>query len=140
MDMIDLRPQLFLVYNAEAGLFETVRHTVHRLVSPATYPCSLCALTHGIVTMRREWKEFLNTLNIDVVFYHRDDFAQAYPHLGKGGGEETALPAVLFAPVGREPKVMINAEELAAMADVSVLTQLIRKRLPLPQNRRSAAA
>lgn len=27
----------------------------HKLISPATYSCSLCALTYGAVSMKRSW-------------------------------------------------------------------------------------
>ncbi|MEP0188880.1 MAG: hypothetical protein ABJP70_05645 [Erythrobacter sp.] len=127
--MIALRPQLFLVYNADAGLLGAIAHTIHRFFLPSTYPCSLCALTHGHVAMRRDWKSFLNTLDVDVVFCHRDDFSDAYPHLGMGGDNEVNLPSVLFARVGAEPSVIVSAEEMNAMADVFELIDLVRDRV-----------
>ena len=128
--MIALRPQLFLVYNADTGLLGAIAHTIHRFFSPSTYPCSLCALTHGHVAMRRDWKLFLNTLYVDVVFYHRDDFSDAYPHLGRGGDDEVSLPSVLFARVGGEPSVIVSTEEMDAMANVYEFIDVVRERVP----------
>lgn len=31
----------------------------HKAVSPDTYPCKLCALTHGYIGMRDAWRKFL---------------------------------------------------------------------------------
>ncbi len=138
--MIDLRAQLFLVYNANSGLIDAISHTVHRFCSPKTYPCSLCALTHGRVAMRRDWKQFLNSLEVDVEFYHSDDFTAAYPRLGTGGEAEVRLPAILFAPVGREPSTLIGSDELDKLADLSELIAMVRERLSRGQRRRSVRA
>ncbi|MEE4288412.1 MAG: hypothetical protein V2J14_03500, partial [Erythrobacter sp.] len=64
--------RLIFVYNANSGLAEAIRHTFHKQLFPASYPCSLCALTHGLVSMRGEWKRYWQALDAEVVFHHRD--------------------------------------------------------------------
>ena len=49
-------PRLLVVYNADSGILNALGHAVHKLVKPETYPCSLCAITYGAVSMRKEWK------------------------------------------------------------------------------------
>ncbi|MEO1489110.1 MAG: hypothetical protein AAFR88_06710 [Pseudomonadota bacterium] len=115
------RPRLVLVYNADTGLIEALMHAVHKQFFPSTYPCSLCALTYGAVSMRGDWKAFWQGLDAEVSFFHRDDFTQAFPTLGTGGVREVTLPVVLMSEAGEEPRVLISNEELDAMADVDEL-------------------
>ncbi|MEM6586369.1 MAG: hypothetical protein AAF692_11500 [Pseudomonadota bacterium] len=123
------RPHLICVYNADTGLIEALMHAVHKAVRPETYPCSLCALTYGAVSMRGDWKAFWNGLDATVSFYHRDDFTRDFPTLGTGGVREVALPAVLLSEAGEEPRVLIPAHELDAMADVDELMERVSAKM-----------
>lgn len=71
--------RLIFVYNAEAGLIDGVIDTIHKIVSPATYPCSLCAVTYGVIGMRRRWRNWLAAAPLPAVFHHRADFRIAFP-------------------------------------------------------------
>ena len=129
--MTDTKTRLICVYNADTGLIEALMHAVHKAVRPETYPCSLCALTYGAVSMRGDWKRYWNSLDADVDFYHRDDFTEDFPALGTGGAREVALPVVLISVAGEEPRVMISNEELDSMADVNELMARVTSELPL---------
>ncbi|NQX94945.1 MAG: hypothetical protein HRT64_08525 [Erythrobacter sp.] len=129
--MTDTKTRLICVYNADTGLIEALMHAVHKAVRPETYPCSLCALTYGAVSMRGDWKRYWNALDADVDFYHRDDFTEDFPALGTGGAREVALPVVLISVAGEEPRVMISNEELDSMADVNELMARVTSELPL---------
>ena len=123
------RPHLICVYNADTGLIEALMHAVHKQLWPETYPCSLCALTYGAVSMRGDWKRFWRGLDADVSFFHRDDFTQDFPALGTGGAREVALPSILISEGGLEPRVLISNEELDAMADVEDLMEVVSAKL-----------
>lgn len=114
--------RLLIVYNAEAGLIAGVKDSLHKLLRPDTYPCSLCALTHGSVRMDPAWKRFLSRVPAEVRVYHRPDFRERYP------GLELALPAVL-AERGEETRVLIAADELRTIGTVDGLIACIEKRL-----------
>jgi hypothetical protein len=122
--------RLIFVYNANSGLAEAIRHAFHKQLFPASYPCSLCALTFGLVSMRGEWKRHWQALDVKVVFHHRDDFTAAYPMLGTGGEREVALPCVLLGEGGDEPRVLIAKAELDAMTGLGDLIGALRQRLP----------
>ncbi|MEL6738754.1 MAG: hypothetical protein AAFO28_07490, partial [Pseudomonadota bacterium] len=98
-------------------------------VRPETYPCSLCALTYGAVSMRGDWKRFWRGLEARVDFYHRDDFTRDFPTLGTGGAREVALPSILLSEGGLEPRVLISNEELDAMASVEELMEMVSAKL-----------
>ena len=114
--------RLLIVYNAEEGLLAGVKDSLHKLLKPDTYPCSLCALTHGTLRMDRRWKHFLDRMPVDVRIYHRPDFRARYPHL------EIALPAILYEQEG-QTVLLIAADELAKIDSVHTLITCIETRV-----------
>lgn len=70
--------KLLFVYNADSGMVNTIKDIGHKLLSPATYGCFLCSLTHGTFRENPEWKEFRNTSPIEMEFLHRDEFENQY--------------------------------------------------------------
>lgn len=106
---------LIFVYNAPDGIVAALIDAVHKLVSPATYPCSLCAVTYGAVAMRRDWKAYLARLPHPATFYHRDGFRRAFP------GLNVPLPAILIAEAGAPPRLLVDSATLDAQADVANL-------------------
>lgn len=115
--------RLILVYNADSGLLNAAKDAVWKVVRPSTYPCSLCALTYGWVSMHQRWRRFLVGLPQDRVLHHRDDFARAFP------GQGTALPAILLAGDDAPPQVLVSAAELDALPDLEALIALVTARL-----------
>ena len=115
--------RLLLVYNADGGIVSMVKDAIHKVVSPATYPCSLCAITYGPVSMHGDWRRFLDSLPIDVVFHHKDDFGEAYPDHG------IALPVVLVASNDDKPQVLVSADELDETQGTTELIALVEDRL-----------
>src|SRR3954467_6060768 len=82
------RPALVFVYNAESGVFNTLADAAHKIFSPRTYACNLCALTHTALGMRGEWKRFLEGLGVPLEFLHADELRSRYRLKG------VPLPAV----------------------------------------------
>ncbi len=72
---------LIIVYNADEGLGAMLFDAVHKLVRPDTYPCDLCAITYGPMAMRGAWRDWLKAQPFAAEFYHRQDFARAFPAL-----------------------------------------------------------
>ncbi|MCB2410485.1 hypothetical protein [Hymenobacter lucidus] len=115
-------PQLVFVYNANAGRLNALLDLAHKTLAPATYPCSLCAITYG-VRMRPEWKSFVESLPVGAEFLHRDEFGAVYPWLA-----QTPLPAVFLKDDFGELNPLITAQELNR-ADLTGLMQLVQQRL-----------
>ncbi len=115
--------KLLFVYNANAGIAAGIMDSIHKTVAPATYPCSLCAITYGIVRMDPRWKAWLKAQPFEIVFYHRPDFRAAYPEL------LVDLPAILIDREGAL-ETLVAAEEFAAAATVDKLIAMIEQRLP----------
>lgn len=117
---------LIFVYNAPDGIGAALIDAAHKLISPATYPCSLCAVTYGAVAMRRDWKAYLARLPHPVKFYHRDGFARAFPEV------DVALPAILIADAGAQPRVLVDAATLDKQTDVASLIATLEAALSAP--------
>ena len=115
--------RLIMVYNADGGWLNAVKDAVWKVVRPLTYPCSLCALTYGWVSMHGSWRRFLAGLPQESVFHHRDDFARAFP------GRDLALPAILLDAAGGDLHVLVSAAELDALPDLDALIALVAARL-----------
>ncbi len=116
------RERLLIVYNADAGLLAGIKDSLHKLLKPETYPCSLCALTHGLVREDPVWARFLARIPYETRVYHRPDFRARYPH------RDVPLPAVLIDREG-EVSVLLGARELASLATVDDLISEISQRL-----------
>ncbi|MDH5387945.1 MAG: GTPase [Gammaproteobacteria bacterium] len=87
--------KLIFVYNADSGLFNTVSDIAHKVLSPKTYSCNLCALTHGHFKIKQEWVEFLEQIDTELEFLHRDEFLKKYHQ------DNAELPAI-FIEVNNE--------------------------------------
>lgn len=73
-----MKTKLLFVYNADGGLFSKVTDFAHKILSPSTYPCSLCALTFDNFGMKKKWAEVLKKLNMETAFFHKDEFQKKY--------------------------------------------------------------
>ena len=115
--------RLVIVYNANAGLLAGAVDYLHKLIAPATYPCALCALTYGLVGMRREWRAFLDQLGMELLFHHRPDFRAAYP-----AAADWPRPLLAVEKDG-EPHVLVSAADFAGIPDLAALIAVVRERL-----------
>jgi hypothetical protein len=116
--------RLVIVYNANAGLLAGAMDSIHKLAAPATYPCKLCALTYGLVSMRREWRAFLDGLGTELLFHHRPDFRAAFPQVA-----EWPLPLIAVEQDG-QLTVLVRAADFASIADLPQLMAVVARRLP----------
>jgi hypothetical protein len=117
-----MKPSLVLVYNAESGLFNTVAHFAHKIFSPATYPCSLCAITNSNWGMRKEWKEFLAGLGTPFEFLHSDELPSRY------GYGPVPLPVILLKE-GDRLGVLVDAAAINGCRSSADLQNLIVAKL-----------
>ncbi len=114
--------KLIFVYNAKAGLLAGIMDSIHKTVSPGTYPCDLCAITYGMTSMKPEWRRWLKRLTIPTLFFHLDDFRKAWPDA------HFSLPAVL-AERGGKLEALVSPSEFKTIREVSELIVLLEKKL-----------
>jgi hypothetical protein len=117
-----LNPSLVFVYHADSGLFHGLTDMAHKTFSPQTYQCHLCALTYSTFGMRKEWKKFLETLDLPFEFLHADELKRRY------GASDTPLPAIFQKSDGKI-ELWIDAAAINACRTMDDLKQLITKRI-----------
>ena len=113
---------LVFVYNADSGIFSAAADIAHKVLSPKTYRCNLCALTHSMFGMRKSWQEFLNTLEIPLEFLHADELQNRY------SVKDILLPAV-FKKQAEGLTLLIGADLLNRCLTIDDLKQLVRDKL-----------
>ena len=114
---------LIFVYALDSGLFNGITHYAHKVISPKTYPCNLCAVTNGMLGTKRQWAQFLREIGINTEFLHRDEFKQSYPTA------QHTLPAVFRSTGNGDAELLITSAELDACRDLSALISLMSERL-----------
>jgi hypothetical protein len=117
------KKQLIFVYNADGGTLNAIMDSAHKLFAPSTYQCSLCAITHGMIAMRGEWKDYMSNLPYQTRFYHRDGFKQEWP------GNKEALPAIFMCEEDGSLRTVVSAAELNQQSSIAQLTALLGRNL-----------
>ena len=109
---------IVFVYNADSGYFNRLVDAAHKIVSPSTYACHLCALTHGAFAARSEWLGYLRSLPYPQEFLQSDQFRSRFGRL------EYALPAVLIRNENTI-RLLISAESINKCSSLTELRSLI---------------
>ncbi|UHD16925.1 hypothetical protein [Thiocapsa bogorovii] len=112
------RVRLLFVYNADSGLFNAMADIGHKIFSPETYACRLCAITYGLLSEKAEWREFVSSIDAECEFLHRDEFHKREPGLA------ATLPAV-FRVTDEGPKLCLDALALNGCSSIADLKALI---------------
>lgn len=115
---------LVFVWNADGGWQHALMDSLHKVLSPQTYSCKLCQLTHGITGPKAEWSHFLENIGREVVFYHRDQFkksplAESFPGL--------ELPVVLCRS-SETWEILLPKSEIVRLENLDELLRKLEQR------------
>ena len=122
---MDKNSGLVFVYNADRGFFILMADISHKMLSPTTYPCNLCALTHGTFSIRKEWRDFLAKIKPPLTFLHKDEFRKEFKL-------EDDLPAIYIQDLRTEElRPFIAAATLKTLTGLEDLKQMISEKLTL---------
>ncbi len=113
--------KLLFVYNAGSNLFSSVADMAHKIFSPSTYQCYLCALTYGDFRVKKDWKSFIDSLPVESVFIYKDQFVKQYKL-------SSALPAVFMQSESGLEEI-ISTTELENCADLEELKKLVSTKI-----------
>jgi len=113
-----MNKQLVFVYNADSGMFNTLTDIAHKVFSPQTYECNLCAISHSYLNERSEWKDFIQDLSAECEFLHRDEFLKKY------NSEIEQFP-VIFELIDDELKLRLSAADINSCKSMDDLKRAI---------------
>lgn len=115
--------KLIFVYNADSSVFSQVTDAIKKVVTPNKYQCNLCMITYGPISMKDDWKEFLDTLPFDKEFLHKDEFEKRFPDLSRA-----ELPAI-FVSHENGINVLLSAKEINGQHDLQGLIDTTKRNL-----------
>jgi len=121
--MLKNKGKLIFVYNADSSVFSQVSDAVKKILTPSKYECNLCMVTYGAISMKDEWKEFLDALLFEKEFLHRDEFQKQYPEL-----KSTKLPAI-FISQNNTLSVLVSADEINIQKNIDGLKNIINGKI-----------
>lgn len=113
------------IYNAQSGKLNALLHSAHKMISPSTYQCSLCALTFGNFSEANKWKDFRKSLSCEVIFLHKDEFERQYQF-------RYEYPVVLSMqpPIEQNGlKIIVDTHTLNQTENLDALIALCKQRL-----------
>ena len=68
--------ELIFIYNAKSGVVNELIDFAHKIVSPETYDCNLCAISYGTFSMKKKWSTYIETLPFKSTFTYKDKFSK----------------------------------------------------------------
>lgn len=113
--------KLIFVYNANSGIVNSWLDMAHKIVSPATYECDLCNLTHGSFSEKKTWKKFRDASQIAMEFHHKDEFLKKYKSKWLPKYE---FPIILFSD-HQEISPFMTAQDFKDVDSVELLIEKI---------------
>ena len=119
-----MNEKLIFVYNADSGVLNFILDAAHKLFSPSTYPCNLCALTYTPTGLPR-WRRFVKSLPWPAEFLHKDELAEQY------GVSDVELPAAFWWN-GRSLQPWIDADEMERYTSLDEMMTAVFQKLPQP--------
>lgn len=117
------KPTLLFVYNADSGLFNLAFDVAHKIFSPETYNCNLCAVTHGAFGMKNQWREYLKTLDATIEFLHANEFKAEYQT------ESTEKLPAIFKKENGKIKLAINSNAINHCRSIDDLKRIINAQI-----------
>lgn len=120
--------KLLFIYNANSGLRNSIVDGAHKILSPATYNCSLCKLTHGALSEKKIWTQFrkeLEAVGINLEFLHKNEFGKIYR---SKFSHKFTFPIVLIAG-DNGLEVLIHTHELNSFMASEALIALVKERV-----------
>jgi len=112
---------LIFVYNTDSNPISGLIDLGHKILSPATYSCSLCKLTHGPFSEIEAWKAFRTSIGVPVEFLHRDEFEKKYD-------QHFEYPVILKKNTAIE--VLLPKQEIDSLTNLDALIAAVKKHLP----------
>jgi hypothetical protein len=113
--------ELLFIYNAKSGAINNILDIGHKLISPETYSCHLCALTHNTFSENKVWKNFREQSHINMAFFHIDEFENEYPD------KKFAYPVILLKDKNGLTE-LVSSTEINTIENFSDLIKVLIER------------
>ena len=113
--------ELIFIYNAKSGVVNELIDFAHKIVSPETYDCNLCAISYGAFSMKKKWSTYIETLPFKSTFTYKDKFS-------KNGYNNIKFPSI-FIRSNKKLDEIISATEINEIKNLDQLIGLLNQKL-----------
>ena len=111
--------ELIFVYNAKSDNMNVLIDYAHKIISPSTYSCNLCKLTHTNFGERKEWKDFIKHSAVKLEFYHIDEFEEIF--------NESFIYPIILKKDSDGFEILLDSIKITKLTNVNDLIKVIRK-------------
>ncbi len=117
-----MRKEIIFVYNAKSNAISKYLDFAHKIISPSTYTCDLCSLTHGNFEERKIWTEYRKNSIHELKFLYKDEYEknykkkQEYPFIGQ------------VIKTSSELEILIDAKTFKKIGSIEELITLLNKK------------
>ncbi|WP_103072416.1 GTPase [Aquimarina sediminis] len=118
-----MKKKLLFVYNTKSGILNKYLDGIHKIVSPNTYSCSLCGLTHGRFSEKEAWKNYRENADFEFEFMYKNMFLQKYTNEVYNN---LSFPVVLQKKEN-EAVVFLDSKELMSLRSIEELIEVLKK-------------
>ncbi len=120
-----LKRIIIFIYNADSDIWSKSLDFAHKIISPSSYSCDLCSLTHGNFSENKIWKEFREFAPYEFVFKYKDELMEEIKVIEY---QKFQFPVILEQK-GNILNVLVSANEFSLMNSAEDLIETLRKRL-----------
>ena len=113
--------ELIFIYNAKSGIVNEFLDLAHKIISPSTYNCNLCAISYGNFTMKKKWSDYISSLPVRSTFTYKDKVSEY-------GYDNIKLPSIIFQDKSKS-KVILSSEEINKLKKIDQLINILSDRL-----------
>lgn len=97
--------EIIFVYNARSDKINKLIDFAHKIISPSTYSCDLCTLTHTNFGQQKDWKAFLENSSYLLHVYYKDQFEKKF--------KKTFEYPIILNLAGDEISIILDKNEIA---------------------------
>ena len=113
--------ELIFIYNAKSGIVNEFLDFAHKIISPSTYNCNLCAISYGNFTIKKKWSDYISSLPVRSTFTYKDKVSEY-------GYDNIKFPSIIFQDKSKS-KVIISSEEINKLKKIDQLINILNDRL-----------
>ncbi len=116
---------MLFVYNADSNFLNKYIDIAHKIISPTTYSCDLCSLTHGNFLEKKAWREYREGVDHVFRFRYKNDFLATF----KGEAYKTFRFPIILENKMNGFDVILDAEQLRLTQTIEDLIKALEEKL-----------
>jgi hypothetical protein len=119
--MNEQKGTLIFIYNAKDSFYNKLTDFAHKAISPSTYNCDLCNLTHGTFKAKADWRDFLANIPFKYEFFYKDNLG---PDIDK---EQVHPPVIFFRSYNGTLIEVVSNQKLSQISSSRELIEVLSK-------------